>query len=52
MNKLKILLAEKSAGNNNVFSEISAIADELRLNGGLSIKQLTFFYKKLHYINE
>jgi len=30
MNKFKILLAERSAGNNNVFNEISAIADELR----------------------
>jgi len=29
MNKLKILLAERDAGHNNVFDEISAIADEL-----------------------
>jgi len=37
MNRLKILLAEKSVGNNNVFSEISAISDELRRIGALSI---------------
>jgi len=48
MNKLKILLAEKSAGNNNVFNEISAIADELRRSGALSIKELKNLYKKLH----
>jgi len=48
MNKLKIILAEKSAGNNYVFNEISAIADELRRSGALTIKQLKNLYKKLH----
>jgi len=48
MNRLKILLAEKSAGNNNVFNEISAISDELRRSGALSMKQLKNLYKKLH----
>jgi len=52
MDRLKILLAEKSAGNNNVFDENSAIADELRRSGALSMKQLKYFYKKLHEINE
>jgi len=33
INKLKILLAERDAGNNNVFDEISAIADEFRRTG-------------------
>jgi len=47
MNRLKILLAEKSAGNNNVFNEISAISDELRRSGALSIKQLKNLYKKI-----
>jgi len=37
MNKLKILFAEKKAGNNNVFDEISAISDELRRSGVLSL---------------
>jgi len=48
MNKLKILLAEKSAGNNNVFDEISAIADELRRTGVLSLKQFKNLYENLH----
>jgi len=48
MNKLKILLAEKDAGNNNVFDEISAIADELRRTGVLSLKQFKNLYKNLH----
>jgi len=48
MNRLKILLAEKSAGNNNVFSEISVIADELRRIGALLMKQLKHLFKKLH----
>jgi len=52
MNKLKILLAEKDAGNNNVFDEISAIADELRRTGVLSLKQIKNLYKNLHLINE
>jgi len=47
MNRLKVLLAEKSAGNKNVFNEISAIADELRRSGALSMKQLKNLYKKL-----
>jgi len=38
MNKLKILLAEGDAGNNNVFNEICAIADELRRSGVSSLK--------------
>jgi len=48
MNKLKILLAEKKAGNNNVFNEISAISDELRRSGALSMRQLRNLYNKLH----
>jgi len=40
MNKLKILLSEKSAGNYNVFNELSAISDELRRSVALSMKQL------------
>jgi len=48
MNKLKILLAEKKAGNNNVFNEISAISQELRRSGVLSLKQLKSLYKNLH----
>jgi len=47
MNKLKIL-AERDAGNNNVFDKISAIADELRRTGVLSLKQLKNLYKNLH----
>jgi len=47
INKLKILLAEKDAGNNNVFDEISAIADELRRTGVLSLKQFKNLYKNL-----
>ena len=47
INKLNILLAEKQAGNNNVFNEISAISDELRRNGILSLKQLKSLYKKI-----
>jgi len=45
MNKLKIFLAERDAGNNNVFDEISAIADELRRTGVLSLKQFKIFIK-------
>jgi len=48
MNKLKILLAERDAGNNNVSDEISAIADELRRTGVLSLKQFKHLYKNLH----
>jgi len=48
MNKLQILLAENKAGNNNVFNEISAISDELRRSGVLSLKQLKSLYKNLH----
>jgi len=48
MNKLKILLAERDAGNNNVFDEISAIADELRRTGVLSLRQFKNLYKNLH----
>jgi len=48
MNRLKILLAEKSAGNNNVFNEISVISDELRRSGALSLRQLKNLHKKLH----
>jgi len=47
MNRLKILLAEKDAGNNNVLDEISAIADELRRSGAISMKQLKNLYKKI-----
>jgi len=48
MDNLKILLAERDAGNNNIFDEISAIADELRRTGVLSLKQLKNLYKNLH----
>jgi len=48
MNKLKILLAEKKAGNNNVFNEISAISDELRRSGVFSLRQLKSLYNKFH----
>jgi len=48
MNKLKIFLAEKKAGNNNVFNEISAISDELRRSGALTMRQLKNLYNKLH----
>jgi len=41
-------LAEKSAGNNNVFDEVSAISDELSRSGVLSLIQLKSLYKKLH----
>jgi len=47
MNKLKILLAERDAGNNYVFDEISAIADELRRTSVLSLKQIKNLYKNL-----
>jgi len=48
MNKLKIFLAERDAGNNNVFNEISANADELRRTGVLSLRQIKNLYKNLH----
>jgi len=47
MDKLKILLAERDAGNNYVFDEISAIADELRRTSVLSLKQIKNLYKNL-----
>jgi len=37
INKLNISLAEKKAGNNYVFDEISAISDELRRSGVLTL---------------
>jgi len=46
MNRLKFLLAEKSAGNNNVFNEIRIKSDELRRSGAVSMKQLKNLYKK------
>jgi len=47
LTRLNILLAEKKAGNNNVFDEISATSDELRRNGVLSLRQIKNLYKKL-----
>jgi hypothetical protein len=38
--KLNTMLAEFQAGNNNVFNHISAIVDELRRQGILSIKSM------------
>ena len=45
--KLQILIAEKKAGNNNVFNEISAIVDELRRLGHLTIGQIKKIYKMI-----
>jgi len=45
MDRLKILLAEINAGNNNVFNEISAISDKLRRSGAFLIKQLKNLHK-------
>jgi len=45
INRLKILLAEINAGNNNVFNEISAISDKLRRSGAFLIKQLKNLHK-------
>ena len=46
-NKLNILIAETRAGNNNVFNEISAIVDELRRLGHLTIGQIKKIYKMI-----
>ena len=43
-NKLNILIAEKEAGNNNVLNEASAITDELRRLGFLTINQIKKLY--------
>jgi len=45
LNILNILLSEKKAGNNNVFDEISAISDELRRAGVMSLRQLKNVYR-------
>jgi len=47
INKLNILIAEKKAGNNNVFNKIRAIVDELRRLGYLTIGQFTNIYKQI-----
>ena len=47
INKLNILIAETRAGNNNVFDEISAIVDELRRLGHLTIGQIKKIYKMI-----
>jgi len=44
-NKLQILIAEKEAGNNNVLNEASAITDELRRQGHLSIAEVKKIYE-------
>ena len=44
LNKLNILIAEKEAGNNNVLNEASAITDELRRLGFLTIDQIKKLY--------
>ena len=44
-NKLQILIAEKEAGNNNVLNEASAITDELRRQGQLSIAEVKKIYE-------
>jgi len=43
--KLHILIAEKEAGNNNVLNEASAITDELRRLGLLSVGEIKNIYK-------
>jgi len=42
---LQILIAEKEAGNNNVLNEASAITDELRRQGQLSIAEVKKIYR-------
>ena len=44
LNKLNLLIAEKDAGNTNVLSEASAIVDELRRSGMLTIPQIKKIY--------
>jgi hypothetical protein len=41
------MLAEFQAGNNNVFNHISAIVDELRRQGILSINEIKKLYNSL-----
>ena len=43
--KLRILLAEKEAGNNNVLNEASAIVDELKRQGLLSLDEIKKIYE-------
>ena len=43
--KLRILLAEKEAGNNNVLNEASAIVDELKRQGLLSLEEIKKIYE-------
>jgi len=45
LSKLNILVAEKEAGNTNVLSEASAIIDELRRLGVLTLPQIKNIYK-------
>ena len=47
INKLNILIAEKHAGHNNVFNEISAITDELRRSGYLTVDSIKKIYKQI-----
>ena len=47
-NKLNLLIAEKQAGNNNVLNEASAVVDELRRMGAISINQCKQFYKQFN----
>lgn len=44
LKKLNLLIAEKDAGNTNVLSEASAIVDELRRLGMLTISQIKKIY--------
>ena len=48
LNKLNLLIAEKQAGNNNVLNEASAVVDELRRMGAISINQCKQFYKQFN----
>jgi hypothetical protein len=47
--RLNILIAENLAGNNNVLGEVSAICDELRRKGLLSISTIKKIFSKLHH---
>ena len=47
--RLNILIAENLAGNNNVLDEISAICDELRRKGLLSISTIKKIFSKLNH---
>ena len=48
LNKLNLLIAEKQAGNNNVLNEASAVVDELRRVGAISISECKQLYKQFN----